>query len=90
MTPELFKQALREHAYEMGIDPDAEEEFMWIVEESLLAPLSDGWVQLRQEGHDRPVNAGSRPRRRAPLVAGSPACCCRAPARRTAPRSCAP
>jgi hypothetical protein len=48
-TPDVYKQALREHAYELGIDPDAEPEYMWIAEESLIAPLTDGWTQIKQE-----------------------------------------
>jgi hypothetical protein len=45
----VYQEALREHAYELGIDLDHEPHFSWIAEESLVAPLSDGWVQIKQE-----------------------------------------
>lgn len=48
-TAEVYEQAMREHAYELGIDIDNEAEFRWIAEESLVAPLTDGWIQIKQE-----------------------------------------
>lgn len=40
---------LSEHARELGIDLDAEPSFTWIAEESLVAPLPGGWIQVKQE-----------------------------------------
>jgi len=51
-SADVFEQALREHAYELGIDLDTEPQFKWIAEESLVAPLEDGWVQIKQEDGD--------------------------------------
>lgn len=48
-SPDVFEKALFEHAYELGIDLNQEPHYRWIAEESLVAPLSDGWVQLKQE-----------------------------------------
>jgi hypothetical protein len=36
-SPDVFEQALREHAYELGIDFDEEPQFKWIAE---VGPLS--------------------------------------------------
>ena len=48
-SAEVYQEALREHAYELGIDLDNEPHFSWIAEESLVAPLPEGWVQIKQE-----------------------------------------
>jgi hypothetical protein len=40
----VYQQALREHAVELGINLDEDPEFYWIAEESLVAPLPEGWV----------------------------------------------
>ena len=40
---------VQEHARELGIDLDAEPDFAWIAEESLVAPLPEGWIQVKQE-----------------------------------------
>jgi len=42
----VYQQALREHAVELGINLDEDPEFYWIAEESLVAPLPEGWVNL--------------------------------------------
>ena len=48
-SDEVYKQALSEHAYELGIDLDEDTWASWIVQESLVAPLTDGWTQIKQE-----------------------------------------
>ncbi|CAM9112685.1 unnamed protein product [Laminaria digitata] len=50
---DVFKQGIREHAVMMGMLLPEDEDLLWIAEESLLAPLPEGWVQLKddQSGH---------------------------------------
>mmetsp|Transcript_34066 Transcript_34066/g.40067 ORF Transcript_34066/g.40067 Transcript_34066/m.40067 type:complete len:668 (+) Transcript_34066:232-2235(+) len=44
----VYQQALQEHAIELGINLEEDPEFKWIVEKSLVAPLPEGWVQLKE------------------------------------------
>ncbi|TMW64335.1 hypothetical protein Poli38472_012957 [Pythium oligandrum] len=41
--PELFQAGVMEHARQLGIDPEAEPDLLWIARDSLVAPLPDGW-----------------------------------------------
>ncbi|CAM9700612.1 unnamed protein product [Pylaiella littoralis] len=50
----VFKQGVREHALMLGMLLPADENFLWIAEESLLAPLPEGWVQLKDEQSGHP------------------------------------
>ncbi|KAG9405901.1 hypothetical protein AC1031_003817 [Aphanomyces cochlioides] len=43
-SPE-YKEAVREHAKTLGLDPDKEPQYLWIVEEALSAPLPPNWEQ---------------------------------------------
>ncbi|KAH9146003.1 hypothetical protein AeRB84_010115 [Aphanomyces euteiches] len=43
-SPE-YKEAVREHAKTLGLDPDKEPQYLWIVEEALSAPLPSNWEQ---------------------------------------------
>ena len=45
----LFKQAIAEQAEHLGMDPVADEEFLWIAEEALSAPLPSEWQQGESE-----------------------------------------
>eukprot|EP00904_Undaria_pinnatifida_P001842 jgi/Undpi1/11659/HiC_scaffold_36.g13954.m1 len=58
---DVFKQGIREHAVMMGMLLPEDEELLWIAEESLLAPLPEGWVQLKDEqsGHPYYYNQAS-------------------------------
>ena len=49
---DVYEQALHEHARELGFDLEYEPEYKWIAEESLVAPLNDGWTQIKQEHGD--------------------------------------
>ena len=51
LPPELFRQAVLEHAEYLGImDPHGEDKsLLWIAERSLLAPLPEGWIQMSTE-----------------------------------------
>ncbi|OQS04513.1 hypothetical protein THRCLA_03261, partial [Thraustotheca clavata] len=40
-----YKEALHEHAKTLGLDPVKESQYLWIVEESLTAPLPEDWEQ---------------------------------------------
>ena len=43
---ELFKEAVKEHAAYLGIeDLEADQDLLYLVEESLVAALPDGWQQ---------------------------------------------
>jgi hypothetical protein len=57
----IFAQATREHALLLGMVFPRDEKLLWIAEESLLAPLPEGWVQMRDEtsGHPYYYNQGS-------------------------------
>eukprot|EP00752_Nemacystus_decipiens_P003758 g3461.t2 len=50
---DVFKQGVREHAIMLGMLLPEDERFLWIAEESLLAPLPEDWVQLKDDetGH---------------------------------------
>ncbi|CAM9134292.1 unnamed protein product, partial [Choristocarpus tenellus] len=50
----LFKEGIREHAAILGMTLPEDEQFLWVAEESLLAPLPEGWVQLREEDSGHP------------------------------------
>ncbi|ETW01096.1 hypothetical protein H310_06713 [Aphanomyces invadans] len=43
-SPE-YKEAVREHARTLGLDPDKEPQYLWIVEEALTAPVPEDWEQ---------------------------------------------
>ncbi|RHY92510.1 hypothetical protein DYB35_000382 [Aphanomyces astaci] len=43
-SPE-YKDAVREYARTLGLDPDKEPQYLWIVEEALTAPVPDDWEQ---------------------------------------------
>eukprot|EP00741_Cyanophora_paradoxa_P016916 tig00020943_g16337.t1 len=45
-------QAIIDHAKHLGIDPVEEPHLLWVAEESLAAPLPDGWVEHSAEGGD--------------------------------------
>ena len=52
LPPELFRQAVLEHAEYLGMDPQNNADdfsLMWIAERSLLAPLPESWVQMSTE-----------------------------------------
>ena len=49
LDPELFQQGVVEHARYLGMDPDADGQFFYIAEESLLAPMPAGWSQVAVE-----------------------------------------
>eukprot|EP00949_MAST-11_sp_MAST-11-sp1_P000412 g412.t1 len=40
-----IQAALEDHAQFLGVDPRSEEDLMWLVKESLLAPVPPPWVQ---------------------------------------------
>lgn len=42
---QLYEKALREHAIFLGMDPDIDQEFMYIADEALKAPLPENWEQ---------------------------------------------
>ena len=46
MDPTLFREGVAEHARYLGIDPEVDSKFLWIAQESLLAPLPEGWEQV--------------------------------------------
>ncbi|CAM9220071.1 unnamed protein product [Ectocarpus sp. 6 AP-2014] len=58
---DVFKQGVREHAIMLGMLLPEDESFLWIAEESLLAPLPEGWLQLKDEqsGHPYYYNQAS-------------------------------
>ncbi|KAF0686551.1 Aste57867_21645 [Aphanomyces stellatus] len=43
-SPE-YKEAVRDHAKTLGLDPDKDPQYLWIVEEALTAPLPSDWEQ---------------------------------------------
>ncbi|ETV87951.1 hypothetical protein H257_01352 [Aphanomyces astaci] len=43
-SPE-YKDAVREYARTLGLDPDKEPQYLWIVEEALTAPVPEDWEQ---------------------------------------------
>lgn len=43
--PELFNQGIIEHARYLGMDPEVDEQYLWIAKESLVAPVPEGWTQ---------------------------------------------
>ena len=49
LDPNLFREGVLEHARYLGMDPEADVQYMWIAEESLLAPLPVNWEQLTDE-----------------------------------------
>ncbi|CAM9184037.1 unnamed protein product [Scytosiphon promiscuus] len=51
---DVFKQGVREHARVLGMMLPEDESLLWIAEESLLAPLPEGWVQLKDEESGHP------------------------------------
>ncbi|CBJ31987.1 conserved unknown protein [Ectocarpus siliculosus] len=58
---DVFKQGVQEHAIMLGMLLPEDENFLWIAEESLLAPLPEGWLQLKDEqsGHPYYYNQAS-------------------------------
>lgn len=44
--PELFNAGVLEHACRLGMDPQRDQEFMWIARESLVAFLPEGWYHV--------------------------------------------
>lgn len=56
LPPDLFRQAILEHALCLGMDPygnEVDSSLLWIAERSLLAPLPAGWSQMttKDTGH---------------------------------------
>ena len=54
MDPELYQQGVYEHARYLGIDPEADAKFLYIAEQSLVAPLPPGWTQVSVEDGQHP------------------------------------
>jgi hypothetical protein len=51
LNDEFLQEAIREHALFLGMDPDVDQDYMWIAEEALKAPLPEGWQQgLAEDG----------------------------------------
>ncbi|OQS01301.1 kinesin-like protein [Achlya hypogyna] len=46
VDPHLFLEGVKEHARYLGIDPEADAEYLWIAKESLVAPMPAGWHQV--------------------------------------------
>lgn len=44
--PELFNAGILEHACRLGMDPQQDQEFLWIARESLVAFLPEGWYHV--------------------------------------------
>lgn len=44
--PELFNAGVLEHACRLGMDPQRDQEFLWIARESLVAFLPEGWYHV--------------------------------------------
>ena len=49
LNDEFLQEAIREHALFLGMDPDVDQDYMWIAEEALTAPLPEGWQQAEAE-----------------------------------------
>ena len=49
LNDEFLQEAIREHALFLGMDPDVDQDYMWIAEEALTAPLPEGWQQGQAE-----------------------------------------
>jgi len=49
VSPELFRQGVLEHAVWLGMDLEVDKQYLWIAERSLVAPLPDGWKQLKTD-----------------------------------------
>ncbi|CAM9779321.1 unnamed protein product [Ascophyllum nodosum] len=45
----IFKKSVRDHAIVMGMVLPEDEQHLWIAEESLFAPIPEGWVRLEDE-----------------------------------------
>eukprot|EP00937_MAST-01D_sp_MAST-1D-sp2_P007103 g7103.t1 len=46
IDPALFEQGVREHAAFLGMDPEKDAKYLYIAEQSLCAPIPDGWEQV--------------------------------------------
>lgn len=44
--PELFHAGVVEHARRLGMDPEADQQLLWIARESLVAPVPSGWYHV--------------------------------------------
>jgi surface protein len=49
LNDEFLQEAIREHAVFLGMDPNVDQDYMWIAEEALKAPLPEGWQQGQAE-----------------------------------------
>ena len=49
MNDEFLQEAICEHAKFLGMDPDIDQDYLYIAEEALTAPLPDGWQQAEAE-----------------------------------------
>ena len=49
MTESELQEAILEHAKFLGMDPVLDAAFLWIAEESLTAPLPEGWQQAEAD-----------------------------------------
>ena len=47
---DLLRQGILEHAIYLGMDPVTDSKYLWIAEQSLLAPLPPYWTQCVHEG----------------------------------------
>ncbi len=45
-NPEKFQKVLIEHAVDMGMDLDRDQEFLWIARESFISEIPEGWIIL--------------------------------------------
>ena len=49
-----FEDAVVEQARRLGMDPERDEEYLWLAEESLRAPLPKGWEIANDESRGLP------------------------------------
>ena len=49
MNEDFLAEAIREHAKFLGMDPDVDQDYLYIAEEALTAPLPEGWQQAEAE-----------------------------------------
>ncbi len=48
---ELFREAIKQHALTLGMNPEVDEDLLWIAEESLTADLPPGTVKPINSNH---------------------------------------
>ncbi|ETW06553.1 hypothetical protein, variant 1 [Aphanomyces invadans] len=46
VDPNLFMEGVKEHAKYLGMDPQRDNDMLWIARESLVAPMPTGWHQI--------------------------------------------